>query len=296
VPQHRRDLFKRFEDLDKKYFSGRSPSSGITIEDVRQMLKEYNYENILSESSTILALNSNIKDLESRLSSKIDSSQFSLIEDKISNIEKPVDVAVFEKLVYNYLTIYNADKTGKIDYALNNNGGKVIAVHDHKPSSNWPAGFLSTDKLRDDLKFAEKVIDMAMFPGHCWSFLGHTANVTIKLACPVVISAVSIEHPDPNILLNSIYSAPHRFQVFGTNFDSSNPNNITQTLLLEKEYKDTSNSNSNLLQEYDITSTSTWTYVTLVILSNHNYSGDQRKDYTCVYRFRVHSETGCTRL
>jgi len=215
----------------------------------------------------------------------------------------------YNKFLTEQLNLFLADKTGKVDYALSDNGAKVVAVQLNKPTATSPSAvqfpfaylgsllnlgaLFNGHENKEEIRFASKLITSEITPGNCWSFTGHIANITIKLSCPIIISSVSIEHPDPRILMNDMNSAPNKFQVFGTTvFDSQN---ITQTLLLEGEYKYP----GQLLQEYHNNNPKEWSHITLAILSNHHhhqFGNIPTIDYTCVYRFRVHSTNGCSQI
>jgi len=257
-----------------------------------------NYEEKMSASKTLMELNQKISDLNDKLKDTTKNEhQLSSLAQRLELIEQSKDLTPLQRIMVDWLSLYFADKTGKIDFALLDNGGKVVTVHHNKPPTSTTSlfpwiniGLLFNGPLqKDEIQYAQNLITDKMTPGQCWSFMGHVSNATIRLACPIIINSVSIEHPDPRNLMNDINSAPYQFQVFGTLYD---PKNMTQTLLLEGEYKHP----GSPIQEYPITSSMEWSYVTLAILSNHNHSGDEENDYTCVYRFRVHSKYGCSRI
>jgi hypothetical protein len=120
--------------------------------------------------------------------------------------------------------------------------------------------------------------------------MGSTANVTIKLRCPVKISEVLLEHPHPRIL-NEVH-VPRQFEVYGTSVHEVSKR-MTHTLLFKGEFEyDVKNDQlGKVIQYFTISNGDTWDHVTLNILSN--YKRYHHDDYTCVYRFRVHSADGC---
>jgi len=267
----------------------------VTEADVLSIIDKI-YEEKIVASKTLMELNQKISELNDKLKDTTNNElQLSKLTLRLEHIEQSKDLTPLQRIMVDWLSLYFADKTGKIDFALSDNGGKVVTVHHNKPpiltTSPWiNIGSLFSGPLqKDEIQYAQNLITDKMTPGQCWSFMGHISNATIRLACPIIINFVSIEHPDPRNLMNDISSAPYQFQVFGTLYD---PKNMTQTLLFEGEYKHP----GSQIQEYPITSTMEWSYVTLAILSNHNHSGDEENDYTCVYRFRVHSKYGCSRL
>jgi len=273
-------------------------NDAITLDQVYKILNEYDFTKktgIISEK--VIEVMNQIKTLENQIQNKGEQTKTDVnqIIDRITVLESEKDVTPFERQFLDLYSVFNADKTAKVDYALSNNGGKVIAVNSNYPSAHSiPLFFIifGGTKERDEIRAAENVIQTSMAPSHCWSFLGHVANVTIKLSCPIVISSISLEHPDSRILMNDMSSAPRQFQVYGTKYDGSNFKNMTQTLLIESEY----NFSGLHLQDYLIDNNSEWNHITLSILSNHNHLPEDDKDYTCVYRLRVHSDRGCAKI
>jgi len=257
------------------------PDQIISPEEVHKLLKDletkYGIDKALKEE-----IHNSLKTLQAAIHSKDQSfsEQVELISQKIDKLEQTTDISPhIQSYITSQLLIFNADKTAKVDYALGSTGGKVISVQvEKKPTSSW------NTLERDQLRISENLLDPSVDLGNCWSFLGHNANVTIKLKCSIRISQISIEHPDPRIL-SQVNSAPHKFQFYGTRVDRINiHHNMNHTLLIQGLY----NIPGALIQEYTIESTEIWSYVTLAILSNHNPVPDD-KDYTCVYRLRVHS-------
>jgi hypothetical protein len=50
-------------------------------------------------------------------------------------------------------------------------------------------------------------------PGNCWPFIGSRANITIRLACPVAVASVTIDHVHPKIDPNKNRTALKDFRV-----------------------------------------------------------------------------------
>ncbi len=154
--------------------------------------------------------------------------------------------------------------------------------------------------------------------GDCWAFPGDKGHLTIKLAVPIVVSSVSLEHMPGESDSDEISSAPKDFSVDGW---STNPLveslNTPLRLIEGAEYNITSSTvgyaSSDILcfrepaitifiltylptyghlyvqpaQNFQVEDGQQLNehvqYVTLNVESNHGNS-----DCTCIYRFRVH--------
>jgi SUN domain-containing protein 1/2 len=118
--------------------------------------------------------------------------------------------------------------------------------------------------------------DLAL--GDCWCFAGSRGQITVLLAHPVVPTEFSIEHigDSMNVVRSS---APKRVQVYAV--PDEEPDD-TGVLLAEYEYSlDGAATQSFKAQHSDSTVRS---MIRLAILSNHGHP-----QYTCLYRFHVHS-------
>ncbi len=51
--------------------------------------------------------------------------------------------------------------------------------------------------------------------GDCWAFPGDKGRLTIKLAVPIIVSSVSLEHMPGESNMNKVSSAPKDFSVDG---------------------------------------------------------------------------------
>jgi len=273
-----------------------APNSGLTVKEIETYINNLKLDEKSAEhDKLILQLRDEIKKLEEQV--KPNSQNQQLVTDlnqRIQKLEQGTEIISpsVQSHIMQELSLLKADGTAKVDYALSNNGAKVISVsYPDSYTTSLLEKFFSEDHKQ--MKQATNVIETNMDPGKCWSFIGHRGNLTIKLSCPIVVSQISIEHPDSKILLRTT-GVPHRFQVYGTHVDPINNQIINSTLLVENEYKNTQG--SPLIQEFPIMDKTIWNYVTLVILSNHNDYGLAEEDYTCVYRFRVHSTNGCSKI
>ncbi|XP_066582850.1 klaroid protein-like isoform X2 [Prorops nasuta] len=187
------------------------------------------------------------------------------------------------KIIREMIKIYDADKTGLVDYALESAGGQIISTrctqkYDAKSKAIQILGFtLSHEGVNPRTVIQGNPIQ----PGVCWAFQNFPGHLLIKLRTFVMITGFTLEHASKLILPNrEMGSAPKKFNVWA--FSSENdPNPV---LLGDYEFQDSDES----LQYFPVQNaqiTSPYEYVELRIHSNHG-----QLEYTCLYRFRVHGQ------
>lgn len=198
----------------------------------------------------------------------------------IGNYELPSDKHI-HKIVKNVLKIYDADRTGLVDYALESMGGQVLTT---RCTENYQSGKAVVSVLGIPLWYPvnspRTVITPELNPGQCWAFQNFPGFLVIKLSHFVKIDAFSMEHVSKLLVPNEkIDSAPKEFEVYGLlDEDDKSP------VLLGRYIYDYDGESlqyfsvENVEQVYNI--------VELRILSNHGHP-----NYTCLYRFRVHGQT-----
>mmetsp|Transcript_38715 Transcript_38715/g.86466 ORF Transcript_38715/g.86466 Transcript_38715/m.86466 type:complete len:222 (-) Transcript_38715:232-897(-) len=190
------------------------------------------------------------------------------------------------------------DEVGMRDYALDDMGAKVVHGAAHTSATyTAPGAILSTDAkkklgLGRDVGGPEDAINTGRSKGDCFAFNGQSGHLTIKLAAPVVPTAVTLEHLSKVFSEKGGDSAPKEFRVIG--YETAESLEASQALA-----EDEAALEGHLLAQdsYDLDKQSPVqvfpvvgppapvAFVRLEVLSNH---GNQ--DYTCVYRLRVHSE------
>ncbi|XP_074095013.1 uncharacterized protein LOC141524814 isoform X1 [Cotesia typhae] len=193
----------------------------------------------------------------------------SLSEEHIKNIVKEI------------LKTYNADKTGKVDYALESAGGQIISIRcTQSYSVNTRAFKVLGFTLYYESSDPRTVIQgHSLQPGVCWAFQDFPGYLVIKLRSPIQVTGFTVEHAPKSILPNNeIKSAPKKFNIWGLKEE----NDSDPVLFGEYEFLDNDESlqyfpvqNFNVVEPYE--------FIELKIHSNHG-----QLDYTCLYRFRVH--------
>ncbi|OXU17344.1 hypothetical protein TSAR_007471 [Trichomalopsis sarcophagae] len=193
-----------------------------------------------------------------------------------------------KKMVKKELEIYDADKTGRIDFALESAGGLILSTRDTEtyPACGQTMKLLRLSVCRQDnspraiiqVEFLSSMPRTGVLPGECWSFKGSEGAVVIQLLGHVLISGFSLEHISPKVSITGETSnAPRDFSVWGLkNVDDRNG------YLLGKYAYDNS---GPLIQYYEVQNKPTKAF-NIVELKIHSNQGNQI--CTCVYRIRVH--------
>ncbi|KAJ8916118.1 hypothetical protein NQ315_004485 [Exocentrus adspersus] len=163
-----------------------------------------------------------------------------------------------------------------IHYASTYACGVIISTPDTFPyPANKSLSFFHLINV-DLLSNPEAAIQPANFPGNCFAFYGSTGRIRIKLGKKIHIKAVTMDHIK---LIEDASSAPKDFEVFGL-YD---PLDVAGIYLGRFRY----NLGGRPYQTFAINPNQTnvpFEYVELYILSNYG-----RREFTCVYRFRVHN-------
>ncbi|KAK6112411.1 Sad1 / UNC-like C-terminal family protein [Brugia pahangi] len=191
------------------------------------------------------------------------------------------DFVIIKKMITDALDTYDADKTGKVDYALESSGASVVSTRCTKPyKENSRLESVFGIPLWYSSYSPRAVIQhRPLAAGECWAFRGK-GYLIIKLSHPIYVTEVSYEHLHSTLHPDGVLrSAPKLFQVYSY------------------EAVDDLKSKSLIGQyEYDIKGRALQTFhaqnelntpvsiVELVVQSNWD------SDYTCLYRFRVHGQ------
>lgn len=189
------------------------------------------------------------------------------------------------EIVKEAIKIYDADKTGRVDYALESAGGQIISTrctqkYDIKTRAFKVLAFFT---LYHENNNPRTVIQgNPIQPGTCWAFQGFPGYLLIKLRSSIYITGFTVEHAPKSILPNSeMRSAPRKFNVWGF----LDENDSEPVLFGDYEFVGSDNN----LQYFPVKNTAIKTpyeYVELRVHSNHG-----QLEYTCLYRFRVHGKS-----
>ncbi|XP_022250811.1 SUN domain-containing protein 2-like isoform X3 [Limulus polyphemus] len=184
-----------------------------------------------------------------------------------------------KKIVRDAIYLYDADKTGLVDYALESQGGIIVST---RCSETYQMGIgqyrIFGIPIWHSYNSPRIVIQPGIHPGECWAFKGSYGYLVIKLSSFIRPTAFSLEHiPKSLSPKGSIDSAPKDFSVWGLQKETD----LEGQLLGDYTY----NEEGDPLQ-YFVVKDQDPGYFSLVELRIHSNQGNM--EYTCLYRFRVH--------
>jgi hypothetical protein len=192
---------------------------------------------------------------------------------------KKFDLDYINVLVKQALYVYNADKTGMADFALESMGGSILSSHCSASYSKSLSVFGLFSSSNSDNK-PELTIKPNVLPGECWSFYGSNGVLVIKLSDTVTPIGFSIEHI-PKVLSpnGKIDSAPKDFAVYG----HINKYKRDQGFFLGTFKYDIDS--IDYLQYFSVKKSieNQFSIIEFKFESNHGNA-----EYTCIYRVRVH--------
>ncbi|VDM15831.1 unnamed protein product [Hydatigera taeniaeformis] len=175
---------------------------------------------------------------------------------------------------------FMADGTGKADFALESAGGTVVSTRCTRTYTSFKSAVsLFGITLAYWSRSPNEILQPSNHPGECWCFHGSTGQAIVRLAVPVHVTGVSLEHiPKALAHTGRIDSAPREFLIKALESDSAEDGEILGSFIYNEDGKP--------IQYFPVMARSDGKptlFVELVITSNHGHP-----EYTCVYRLRVH--------
>ncbi|KYN28239.1 SUN domain-containing protein 2 [Trachymyrmex cornetzi] len=199
------------------------------------------------------------------------------------NLLKALSPETVRNMVKNELQTYDADKTGRTDYALESSvlstGGAILSIRDTESySTGAPVLNLFGIPLCQQQNTPRAMIQTGVLPGECWAFKGSSGSVVIRLLGHVHVSGVSLEHISSLISpTGETATAPKDFSVWGlSDLDDKKPFSFGSFI-----YDNT----GSPLQYFEIQNQIKKAY-DIIEVKIHSNSGNP--EYTCIYRIRVH--------
>uniref|UniRef100_T1IRF0 SUN domain-containing protein n=1 Tax=Strigamia maritima TaxID=126957 RepID=T1IRF0_STRMM len=244
------------------------------ISDVEKVSSETNAETMKrAEAVARLAAAAAVRDTLKQQEDRLGSVQFA---GKLSETE-------VRKIVHDAIAIYDADKTGLTDYALESSGGSILST---RCSETYEVGNAQVTwfgiPFWTQSNSPRTVIQPEVRPGECWAFKGSEGYLVIKLMGWVQPTAFSLEHIPRSVAPNgNIDSAPKEFSVYGL----TQENDLDGVLIGRFVY----NIDRDSLQYFAVPDPN-MDYFPIVELRIHSNHGNLV--YTCLYRFRVHGRLG----
>lgn len=120
------------------------------------------------------------------------------------------------KIVKDILAVYDADKTGLVDYSLESAGGEIIST---RCTENYRTKSAEISIFGIPIWYPTNtprtVISPTVAVGSCWAFKGFPGYIVIKLSNLIKVTGFTVEHiPQSNAPNNVIDSAPNNFTVW----------------------------------------------------------------------------------
>ncbi|XP_064542643.1 klaroid protein isoform X1 [Drosophila montana] len=195
-------------------------------------------------------------------------------EDEVRSIVKAV------------LAIYDADKTGLVDFALESAGGQILST---RCTESYQTKSAQISVFGIPLWYPSNTPRVAISPnvqpGECWAFQGFPGFLVLKLNSLVYVTGFTLEHISKSLSpTGRIDSAPRNFTVWGLEHEKDQE----PVLFGEYEYQD-NNASLQFFAVQNVDIKRPFEIVELRIESNHG-----QPDYTCLYRFRVHGKPPST--
>ena len=132
-----------------------------------------------------------------------------------------------------------------MDYALSSNGGSIL---EHRCTASKPDNSRYWNILGLTVMHFQnnptRAIEDNTTPGNCWAFDGARGHLTIKLAKPVMVTSITVEHIPANLSPTGSISAPRAFTVSAMN----NENDLVGHELGQWEY----NMNDHPIQSFNV--------------------------------------------
>lgn len=210
------------------------------------------------------------------------------VETRPVGVTTELDYEAIKKLVAGMLEVYDADKTGLVDYALESAGGQVIStkcteLYQIKTKQYSVLG-LPVWWVYTSPRYA---LSPGAMPAECWAFQGFPGYLVIRTYAIIEVTGFSLEHMSRLLAVEGkIESAPKNFSVYGLHGEMDpDPHlfgeymydaNGTSIQYFPVKYPKTINIDG---VEYPVA----YDIIELRVESNHG-----NPTYTCVYRFRVH--------
>ncbi|CAB0029951.1 unnamed protein product [Trichogramma brassicae] len=155
-----------------------------------------------------------------------------------------VGVQDVERISLEELARYRADKTARVDYAVESSGGEVVSVQPSRCNDAYGRhGFpkavftiLGIPVHVHDVNNPRLVIQSGtLYVGKCWAFRDFQCKLLLKLWRPVRVTGFSVEHASRlNLPNGDMSSAPREFSVEGlVSPDDENPEHLGEYQFLE---------------------------------------------------------------
>lgn len=275
-PNSKYSFFNKW--LDSKFFNYEKLMQEINVAVKKQSPSSSYSDNQVNFDNVVRIVESTVqKHVDSIKTniSKLSQSTYSTFTDDLFSEER------VKKIVKEAIMMYDADKIGQVDYALESGGGSVLGTRCSETYVEKYGKFsIFGVPLWTNSNSPRTAIQPDVQPGRCWAFKGSQGFLVLELSATIYPTGFTLEHIPVSLSpTGSIDSAPKNFSVWGLDSEKDNKG----ILLGEYSY----DVNEDPLQYFpvEITSEKPYSYIELQIHSNHG-----NLEYTCLYRFRVHGK------
>ena len=262
----------------------------------KQVLDEIQPQ-ILTSSNTDITKNKQLKEaIEKELNDILKHHQTTIKDERAVQVG---DVSQFSeeevsRIIKTELVTYDADKTGKFDFALESAGGTIVSTRCTQTYDAATAVYSiwGIPIWWESVNGPRAILQPGANPGQCWAVKGDGSGVSgrpisvvIELSDKITVDSITLEHiPETLSPDGNIKSAPKEFSVLGLNdINDSNPvvlGNFTYVI----GRRPVQTFKIALPGEKDNNAVNK--YFSLIELKVHSNYGNPI--YTCIYRFRVH--------
>lgn len=195
-----------------------------------------------------------------------------LVVDKITKDPNFLSSSVINQI----LSTLTSGGVERPDYALAS-AGAAIWAKGTTPSirATGVIGFLSQHLLPQK---TSPVLQPDNSPGKCHCFSTPRGNISIVLAEPIIVDAITIDHVNPKIAFN-IASAPQAFRILGYKTKKDKPVELGFGTFKKPEGAD------DIVQQFPVNNADDSVYQIVTVSFENNHGAN----HTCIYRIRVHA-------
>lgn len=258
-----RTMFVAKEDLE------------IRVDNLTKHLNQ-NFDNLIAANTKRI-----MEDVTSKIGREITERYSTTTNVKLDSSDlKSLSEERIKRIVLDSLKIYDADKTGLVDYAMEPSGGQIISTRcTESYSSSTAVISILGIPIWHPVNSPRTVITPRLIkPGECWAFQNFPGYLIIKLVQPLKIEMFSYEHISRLLVPDGkITSAPKEFTIYGLKHEEDRESVEIAHFTYDQS--------GEPLQYFPVKQNGNFIFhfVELVIKNNHG-----NPNYTCMYRFRVH--------